>query len=68
MPFGISSAPEEFQRRLQGVLHGLEGVAVVADETLVFGVGVTEAMGKAGPRSETVQTASEGAGSQFKVQ
>ena len=42
MPFGISSAPEEFQRRLQGVLHGLEGVAVVADDTLVFGVGETD--------------------------
>ena len=24
MPFGISSAPEEFQRRLQAALHGLE--------------------------------------------
>ena len=46
MPFGISSAPEEFQRRLQGVLHGLEGVAVVADDTLVFGVGETEAMAR----------------------
>ena len=41
MPFGISSAPEEFQRRLQGALHGLSGVAVVADDVLVFGVGST---------------------------
>ena len=39
MPFGISSAPEEFQRRLQAALHGIEGVAVVADEFLVFGGG-----------------------------
>ena len=46
MPFGISSAQEEFQRRLLGVLHGLEGVAVVADDTLVFGVGETEAMAR----------------------
>ena len=46
MPFGISSAPKEFQRRLQGVLHGLEGVAVVADDTLVFGVGEMEAMAR----------------------
>ena len=42
-PFGISSAPEEFQLRLQGALHELEDVAVVADDTLVFGVGETEA-------------------------
>ena len=41
MPFGISSAPEEFQRRLQGALHGLSGVAVLADDILVFGVGGT---------------------------
>ena len=39
MPFGISSAPEEFQRRLQAALHGLEGVSVVADDILVFGCG-----------------------------
>ena len=39
MPFGISSAPEEFQRRLQDALHGLEGVAVVADDALVYGTG-----------------------------
>jgi len=39
MPFGISSDPEEFQRRLQAALHGLEGVSVVADDILVFGCG-----------------------------
>ena len=33
MPFGILSAPEVFQRRLQGALHGLEGVP---DDTLVY--------------------------------
>ena len=42
MPFGISSAPEEFQRRLQVALHGIEGVAVVADDVLVFGGGETD--------------------------
>ena len=42
MPFGISSAPEEFQRRLQAALHGIEGVAVVADDVLVFGGGETD--------------------------
>ena len=25
LPFGVSSAPEEFQKRLQGTLHGLKG-------------------------------------------
>ena len=43
MPFGISSSPEEFQCRLQDALHGLEGVAVVADDTLVYGMGKTDA-------------------------
>lgn len=37
MPFGISSAPEEFQRRLADSLQGLEGVCVVADDILIFG-------------------------------
>ena len=41
MPFGISLAPDEFQRWLEGALHGLSGVAVVADDVLVFGVGDT---------------------------
>ncbi|KAL5489015.1 hypothetical protein EMCRGX_G018055 [Ephydatia muelleri] len=41
MPFGISSAPEEFQRRLQAALYDLEGVAVVADNVLVVGKGDT---------------------------
>ena len=33
----MSFALEEFQRRLQAALHGLEGVSVVADDILVFG-------------------------------
>lgn len=37
MPFGISSAPEEFQRRLADALQGLDGVSVVADDILVYG-------------------------------
>ncbi|XP_041362042.1 uncharacterized protein K02A2.6-like [Gigantopelta aegis] len=36
MPFGISPAPEEFQRRLQEALEGLEGVAVVTDDILLY--------------------------------
>ena len=42
MPFGLSSAPEEFQRRLQETLHGLDGVSVVADDALVYGCGETD--------------------------
>ena len=41
LPFGVSSAPEEFQRHLQQALHGLTGVAVVAEDILVYGVGKT---------------------------
>ena len=46
MPFGISSAPEEFQQRLQDAIHGLEGVAVVADDILVYGTGKTDAIAR----------------------
>ena len=42
LPFGLSSSPEEFQRRIQEVLEGLEGVEVIADDILVFGRDVTE--------------------------
>ncbi len=39
LPFGISSAPEEYQRRQHEVLEGLEGVVNVADDILIFGQG-----------------------------
>ncbi|XP_055622656.1 uncharacterized protein K02A2.6-like [Toxorhynchites rutilus septentrionalis] len=39
LPFGISSAPEIFQMKLQEVIQGLEGVECLADDLLVFGVG-----------------------------
>lgn len=42
LPFGISSAPEEYQRRLHELLEGLPGVEVIADDILVFGCGDTE--------------------------
>ena len=42
MPFGISSAPEEFQRRMHATLQGLPGVKVIADDILVFGSGATD--------------------------
>ena len=42
MPFGISPAPEEFQRRVNDVLSGLPGVKVIADDILVFDSGETD--------------------------
>ena len=39
MPFGISSAPEVFQRRMH---EGLQGIEVVADDFLVVGCGGSE--------------------------
>ena len=37
LPFGISSAPELFQRRMQKILEALEGVVCQMDDILVFG-------------------------------
>ena len=41
MPFGISSAPEVFQRRIHELIEGLQGVEVVADDFVVVGFGDT---------------------------
>ena len=41
LPFGIKSAPEEFQRRLDECLEGLENIAVIHDDIVIFGSGVT---------------------------
>ena len=38
----ISPAPEEFQRRLDNVFQGLNGVMPIFDDTLVYDVGKTE--------------------------
>ena len=43
LPFGISSAPEEFQRRLHDVLCGLDGVINIADDIIVMGRGESQA-------------------------
>ena len=43
MPFGISVAPEEFQRRLNNALEGLNGVEPILDDILLYGVGETYA-------------------------
>ena len=41
LPFGICSAPEEFQQRLLHALEGLEGIICIADDILIFGEGNT---------------------------
>ena len=41
MPFGISSAPEEFQRRMHLIVQDLPGVEVIADDILIYGCGET---------------------------
>ena len=41
MPQGISSAPEEYQRRQNEVLARLNGVEVIADDILCYGSGGT---------------------------
>ena len=47
MPFGILPAAEEFQRRLNQAIEGLDGVRTVADDIIVFGVGDTKGCGPA---------------------
>ncbi len=37
LPFGISSAPEHFQKRMSAILCGLDGVVCQMDDVLVFG-------------------------------
>ena len=37
MPFGVSSAPEHFQKRMSRILTGLEGVGCHMDDVLVYG-------------------------------
>lgn len=39
LPFGISSAPKEFQRRLYDILCGMEGVVNIVDDIIVVGRG-----------------------------
>lgn len=39
LPFGITSAPEIFQQKQCEIIQGLDGVEVIADDILVYGVG-----------------------------
>lgn len=41
MPFGISTAPEQFQQSLDQRLEGLTGVFTIADDILITGTCVT---------------------------
>ena len=42
LPFGITSGPEHFQRRMSEILEGQEGVVCMIDDILVFGNSVEE--------------------------
>lgn len=37
VPFGITSAPEIFQRKMTDLLRGIEGVEVIIDDILIHG-------------------------------
>ena len=41
LPFGLSVSSEVFQKRLIQALEGLVGVACIADDILIYGVGDT---------------------------
>ena len=41
LPYGVSSAPEEFQRRMHEALDGLQLVYCIADDILIIGQGNT---------------------------
>ena len=36
LPFGITSAPEVFQKRMNSLLHGLDGTVCLIDDILIF--------------------------------
>ena len=42
LPFGISSAPELFQKWISGILLGLDGVVCQIDDVLIFGASQQE--------------------------
>ena len=46
LPFGVSTAPEIFQERLNAAIQGIRGVYTVADDLLIIGKGSTEAIAR----------------------
>ena len=57
LPFGITSAPEIFMRKMLEVLEGLEGVFVYMDDILVFGKDTIEHDGRLSKVLETLDHA-----------
>ena len=60
MPFGIASAPEEYQRRQQEVLEGLNGTEVLADDILMMGRGKTHSEAVKDSRQKYTSTSCKG--------
>ena len=42
LPFGICSASEEYQRRMEDALENLDGIVICADDVLIYGSGETD--------------------------
>ena len=42
MPFGLLSAQDEFQLCMEETFEGLEGVAIIIDDSLVYGASEEE--------------------------
>ena len=42
LPFGLSVSSEIFQKRVNQILEGLEGILDITDDILIYGVGSTE--------------------------
>uniref|UniRef100_A0A8K9WQE0 ribonuclease H n=1 Tax=Oncorhynchus mykiss TaxID=8022 RepID=A0A8K9WQE0_ONCMY len=42
LPFGVSVAPEVYQRKQYGLLAGLKGIEPIADDVLIIGCGDTD--------------------------
>ena len=57
MPFGISSAPEHFQRRMNDIFNGLPGVVCLIDDVLVYGSNVEEHRTRLQSVLQRIQTA-----------
>ena len=47
MPFGINSAPEIWQRSMNQLVEGLEGIEVIHDDFLIVGCGTTDEQAEA---------------------
>ena len=68
LPFGINSAPEEFQIRLMTALEVLERIALVADDILVFGVGDTYAGAEADHDAKILALMAQSSGEKYQIQ